>query len=236
MERWLIGAAIFVGVVALSLIVTLVVRWRSTSDATTDRVIMIAGTGVAILASLATAVLLGSEGGDPKTLRDSNPTASESQAVVQPPDEEPSLPTSAPAVTPHESGESDQHSEFDKFLSNVDEITVGEGNRFDLDSGRLNEPGNSADVRLSFSQLNFGAQYRMSSKVRAGWIDNLDLPDCAGRARLKPATVPLSPTHGDWETESVCVHTTSGQWMLLRVLEGKLGASDVRFRYGPLRN
>lgn len=146
-------------------------------------------------------------------------------------------------AAPYESGDASRYAEFDKFLSSVDEIAVGDGNGVDLDSGRLNQTDSAADVRLSFARLEYGAQHGMSSRVRVGWIANDELPDCAGRANLDgdlDQAFGLIPRWGEkeapqWDTHSVCIYTTSGQWMLLRVLEGRGGTSDFRFRYGPLK-
>ncbi|QJT00942.1 hypothetical protein G9272_12005 [Streptomyces asoensis] len=232
MEPWLIGAVVCVGLIATSFAMWLIVRRMRPASVVVDRIIIIGGNALAILTGLICAVFL--PGGDGASADRKPPEPSWSQPAPEQPTAEV---TSSPPAS-EVNADAVRHDDFDKFVTGVDEITIGDGNKFDLDSGRLNQADTDNDVWLSFASLQYGRQYRMDDTVRVGWINNDDLPDCAGRADFGEKLgqrISLHDEDHDWKTHSVCVRTTSGRWMLLRVLEGNRGAVDHRFRYGLLR-
>ncbi|MEU9305783.1 hypothetical protein [Streptomyces sp. NPDC048269] len=234
MAPWLVALIVFLALVVVAVVVGLVVRSLRPSHTTVDRVIMIGGTALAALSGIITAVVL------PDADR---PSASVSERELPVPGPSPtqwaggpfSPQPASPSASPDARAGSDPYADVDALLTGVDEVTLAHKSRFDLDSGRLNQLG-SDDFQLDFGMLLFGEENHLSSKVEMGWIDNIDLPDCAGRARLESRPKWLSLMPRNWQMRSICVRTTTGRWAVVRVVNGLGGASDFRIRFGFLKD
>ncbi|MFE9115709.1 hypothetical protein ACFYN9_39770 [Streptomyces collinus] len=150
---------------------------------------------------------------------------------------------SEPASTPPSaalSPEEDPFAVLDEQLTDVYEITVGDGNTLDVDGQRLNSSTTVDEFLLDFGRLFFDEhQETVDQDVSIGWIDNRDVPHCDSRARLDTSRV-LHLSRGD-QNQSLCVRTSADRWALMRVVDWEpsssgLGVGDVRFRIGYIKN
>ncbi|MFB7470065.1 hypothetical protein [Kitasatospora sp. NPDC056184] len=159
------------------------------------------------LAALGVGVSLFQRGDGEHPARPEPPTA----AAASPP---PSGPSRTAGGSPAPATPGPAVHAFDRYLTGIADITVGDDNLLELDTMAVVPSGTpGADLRLDSGRLFHGAREKLDDQG-IGIIDNADIPNCSTRTQLVEGKVDLDALPGD---QSICVKTSQGRWVLLRI-------------------